>query len=379
MQILFYDLTTPVAYTDMTLQQQALRGTEATVVRVAHALSHYHRVFVAQHCRPTRENESRKGVDYISLESARELSPDVVILLRRHQALEQVVQLFPQAQHFFWMHNLPSVKLYGMRDIFIKHDIHIIAVSAFHRGMIERRLKGKWYQHILRKRNNNTNTIIPVHVIYNPVDDDLQPDDTQWNDRQLIFTSSPYKGLDLTLNAFKAVSAHFPDYEFVIASPDPLDSHILLPKQVRCIGSLPQPQLMQHIRESAFVFYPQSRRVETFGLVYAEANAVGTPVLAHHFGAASEVLSDPVQLVNGNDLHAVVEKVKQWRRERPVVQVRPAFRLSNVTQSWLKLLQPVMYRQKAAKQLLPSNAPRFSQAGATLYFSVAEVVADSKQ
>ncbi len=56
---------------------------------------------------------------------------------------------------------------------------------------------------------------------------------------------------------------------------------------------------MQHIRESLCVFYPQTQRCETFGLVYAESNAVGTPVLAHDFGAAREVLSSPDQLING--------------------------------------------------------------------------------
>src|SRR5581483_2147599 len=45
------------------------------------------------------------------------------------------------------------------------------------------------------------------------------------------------------------------------------------------------------------VFYPKFVLPETFGLVFAEASAVGTPVLTHDCGAAAEVLADPRQVL----------------------------------------------------------------------------------
>lgn len=337
MNILFYDPATPLAYTDRTLGERALRGTESTIVRIAHALSNHHHLSIAQHCRPTADNEVSNGVHYISFDTAQQLSPDIVILLRYHRLLENVALLFPHARHYFWLHNLPSRDLHYYRDCLIKHRYHLLAVSHFHRTTIEKRLAGKWYHQLLRRKALKAN--IPVSVIYNPIPDDLNPNDSSVKANQLIFTSSPYKGLAQTLKTFAAISDHFPDYELLIVSPDNIAETLTLPQRARFLGSLPPHLLAQHIRESFCVFYPQTERVETFGLVYAEANALGTPVLAHDFGAASEVLSDPCQLINGQDIAALIEKINAWRINRPKVQANPEFRLKNIVAHWLKLLE----------------------------------------
>lgn len=337
MNILFYDPATPIAYTDLTLKQSALRGTESTIVRIAHALKDYHQITIAQHCRKTIDNQSREGVDYVSFETAHDLNPDVVILLRYHRLLESVATHFPRARHFFWLHNLPSRELHKERNVLAKYDYHLIAVSHFHQQTIEKRLQGKWYQHLFRPKNKTM--MPPVHVLYNPIEDNLRADETPVNPHQLIFTSSPYKGLEQVLKQFEMVSAHFPDYELLIVSPDKLDGHFILPKRTRLLGSLAPHLLAQHIRESFCVFYPQTKRIETFGLVYAEANALGTPVLAHDFGAAREVLSDECQLVDGHSNKAILEKIMEWRQCRPLIKAKPAFRLSQVVQTWLALLE----------------------------------------
>lgn len=334
MQILFYDVTTPVAYTYFTLQQQALRGTEATVVRIAHALKAHHQVYVAQHCRQKQNDEACQGVHYISCETAQDLSPDVVVLLRQANLLSVIAKQFPQARLFFWMHNLPSCSLFAKQLLLAKYQYEIIAVSQFHRAMIEKRLQGKWYQRFFRGK---TTSSIPIHVLYNPVDDDLKPDQTPWNPNQLLFTSSPYKGLPETLKAFHLLRKHFPHYELCVTSPLDTSQHDMS-QHVRYLNDLPHHELIQQLRQSFCVFYPQTQRIETFGLVYAEANAVGTPVLAHDFGAAREVLSDASQLVDGKNFQMIIEKIKEWRENRPMLEVKSAFRLHHVTQAWLALI-----------------------------------------
>jgi glycosyltransferase involved in cell wall biosynthesis len=109
---------------------------------------------------------------------------------------------------------------------------------------------------------------------------------------------------------------------------------------LRVLGRLPQQEMLKHVRSSLCVFYPQSVHPETFGLIFAEANAVGTPVLAHDFGSAGEVLGGGEQLVDATDAAAVADKVAAWRDGgRPQVRAQPQFRASAVVAEWRRLLE----------------------------------------
>lgn len=337
MKILFYDLATPTPYDLDTLRQQGLGGTEATVVRVAHALQGYHEVYIAQHCRPRNAEQSCQTVKYLSLESAHALDPEVVVLLRHYRQSAQVAKLFPKARKFLWLHNMPSRDLYAELPNLKAHQFELLAVSRFHKGAIEKRLRGKAWLRLLTLRK--AETLPSVHVLYNPIDEHLKPDKTAWKPDQLLFMSSPQKGLEETLKVFAKVREHFPEYKLLISNPGYNLTRFELPEQAEFLGVLPHHQVIQTLRESFCVFYPQQERVETFGLVYAEANAVGTPVLAHDSGAASEVLSDGGQLVDGSDIVAILAKLKEWRAKRPVLRAREEFRLSRVLESWLELLR----------------------------------------
>lgn len=344
MEILFYDVSTPTAYDRYTPETQALGGTEATIIRIAHGLKGYHTVYVAQHCRPQTANLNCEGVHYISLETAATLSPDVVILLRQYRKIAELAELFPRARRYLWLHNMPARELYGMRELLSKHQYQIIAVSEFHREAIMRRLGGKWYHRLPTfVAPCKPFASVPIQVIYNPIDDYLQPDDTPIQKEKLLFMSSPQKGLVETLALFKQVQRYFPEYELFIANPGYNSMNLSLPPQVHFLGALPHHQIIQKLRQAFCVFYPQYVRTETFGLVYAEANAVGTPVLAHDAGAAAEVLSDKSQLINGRQFSTVLAKLAEWRQIRPMLQGNPTFRLASVIQSWLRLLEAASY------------------------------------
>lgn len=284
------------------------------------------------------------------------------MLLRQYPLCEEIGAAFPEARKFLWLHNMPSRKLYHYHAALSKYRFEVIAVSHFHQQAIIKRLRGKSLQRIFTSFKNllapNAREIseerkhyplsrvssayaqlIPVHVLYNPIDS-LMPDHTRWNPNQLIFTSSPQKGLVTTLKIFEQLRYYFSEYYLLIANPGYSNLNIKLPANAQLLGILPHHKVIQHLRESFCVFYPQQIKVETFGLVYAEANAVGTPVLAHHWGAAAEVLSDPGQLINGKNFNEVLEKIEQWRDKRPAVRGKDEFLLKSVIVNWLKLLSP---------------------------------------
>src|SRR3990167_10401246 len=122
--ILFYDFTTPFAYTGLTAFERGMGGTESTVLRIAEALANTHKVYVAEHCRSLHEEIEHNGVYYISLESAHKLrlnATDAVILIRQYKLVELVATYHPKAQLFLWMHNLAPHHLYRYAPVLAQY------------------------------------------------------------------------------------------------------------------------------------------------------------------------------------------------------------------------------------------------------------------
>src|SRR4051812_11298540 len=137
---------------------------------------------------------------------------------------------------------------------------------------------------------------------------------------------------------------------------------------VTWLGSLPPAEAIAQARTALGVFMPNLHLPETFGLVFAEANAVGTPVLTHDLGAAREVLhpANPVlpirarqrtcaglarltslrapQILSSAGLRLgafddYIELLRRWRSgDRPRIQGDARFRLSAVVDEWRALL-----------------------------------------
>jgi len=337
MHILFYDPLTPWAYSKKIFQKQSLGGTEATVLRIAEGLAPYHAISITQAYR--QEPLQEENIHYLPLEQAHGLTPDVVVLLRSHLHLLEVGKRYRNARLFFWIHNTPSNALFRHKRTLAQYHYQIIAVSHYQRELAEKKLLGKWWQRLLKDKRLTDN--IPVHILYNPIADDLQPDTTPWDKNKLLFLSSPHKGLAETLKLFQSISYHYPEYQLYLTNPGYQKMTLPLTDKVHYLGSLPHAEVIQKLRESFCVFYPQYVNPETFGLIYAEANAVGTPVLAHDFGAAREVLSDATQLIDGSNPRKILQKITAWREKRLVVRGKPEFRLQEVIKRWQALLSRV--------------------------------------
>ena len=184
---------------------------------------------------------------------------------------------------------------------------------------------------------------VKLDYVYNPIGDniDVSQKSAAYDPTKLIFFSASWKGLDIVLNSFKVVRQHIPGLRLYVASPGyqpPEQWDGSLTENVVFLGSLSHSSVLREVRSALCVFYPANKIPEAFGLVFAESNAVGTPVLAHPFGAAPEVLT-PEQLVDATDMHAVIERLRAWMSgSRPVVRANEEFRLSNVIRSWERVL-----------------------------------------
>ena len=322
--VLFIDEVTPKAYDPLVLATEALGGTEATVIRVAEGLSEQGLIVcVMQHCRSDYDDDT--GVTYRPIGDMMG-SPDYVISLRSPETLRRAKERFPRAKHYLWNHDLTVRET--AQALITQSGFTAIAVSNFHKIQMQEMLKPQGY-------GGN----FSIKVIYNPILDDLLPDQTPVDRNKLVFFSSPHKGLDYALEIFGNLRSFNPDFKLYVANPGYLPSIRTEQDQVVVLGALPHREVVAHVREALCSFLPNRVFPETFGLVFAESDAVGTPVITHHHGAAPEVVWHPYETLDCRNPKNVIDRVMSWYNgARPKVKAKKEFRLSNVIKEWIRLL-----------------------------------------
>jgi glycosyltransferase involved in cell wall biosynthesis len=258
---------------------------------------------------------------------------DHVVLIQKTRLLRRVAR-HSSARIWVWLHNyLGDEVRFGWSE-YLTHRIGIICVSRTHaqhtrdyirRFPLNRALGGIMGRGgVLHQYNPLSEACVPpAHVTRDP--------------HKLISLSSPHKGLDQVVEAFRAVHAADPAMKLYVADPGykHSDPALLDAPGIVKLGSLPQAALMEHVKDALCVFYPQRKQAETFGLVYAEANAVGTPVLAHDFGSAREILVHSNPPLDASDPALVVDTVRRWSAGgAPVVGPDGRFALETVAAQW---------------------------------------------
>lgn len=317
-------------------------GTEATVIRISSGLAQRgHSVVVAQGARQTEElGDSRLVYTNFNIGEfpVLQAEPDVVVILNTPKLLPKARKAYPKAAMYLWVHCFPGKhRKKTLNQYATETNTTILAVSN---------ILNVFVQDCLRRhpkygpRSRNGGQLAQVKTIYNPVADELAPDARPVNPNKLVFFSSPHKGLDQVLRAFSIVRKEWPELRLYLANP----GYWPMPEgysgeAVEVLGSLRHAEVIEHVREAFCVFYPQSAFRETFGLVFAEANAVGTPVITHDVGAAGEILQQKVQLVDARNPAHVAATIRKWKESgRPRVFLAERFRLRRVLAAWEALL-----------------------------------------
>jgi glycosyltransferase involved in cell wall biosynthesis len=233
----------------------------------------------------------------------------------------------------------------------------IVCVSDWQRLLLDRML-GQ-----MGLRNH-----FPTRTIYNPIDDSLVPDGTPVDRNKLVFFSAANRGLLYALDAFQELRRRMPELRLVIGNPGYKLRKTGRLDGVTDLGPQPQGRIHAEVRSALCTFFPNFVLPETFGLVFAESIAMGTPVLTHDAGAAAEVIGDreqvlaatprqrayeramravPVRLRGGPSRIAALlgmfddycDRVRAWRDGSPRrTGPDPRFRLSSVAAQWHALL-----------------------------------------
>ena len=358
MQMVIVDTVTPKPYSARTLREEPLGGTEATVVRIAEALD----ATVLQHNRSYDEGRYRQLSSIVS--------PTQVVTLREAAAALAMVERFPTARHLLLLHDLAGptrdrgIKLRTFAARLAAANVTIVCVSDFHSSEV-----------------SSTLALLPpqqrprVIRIYNPVDVSTAGV-TEVDPNKLVFFSSPHKGLDYTLSLFAHLYARCPELRLYIANPGYLPGLTRALPGVINLGPVPHHVILNHVRSAMCTLYPNYVYPETFGLALAESNALGTPVLTHPIGAASEVLNGDGQLIKVPAIRKLADsvfwrlprlrapgdailfrvgfsreyakRIDSWRSgARPVVAGRKSFAIDHVCAAWRAIGAPETFTQEA--------------------------------
>jgi hypothetical protein len=152
---LFFDPVCQEPYDSRTLRQQAMGGTEATVIRVADALD----ALVAQHNRTETYGRYRVPEKDPGIKS--------VVINRDSRAIRRVRELYPNARVYLWLHDQfkPGSKRAGWlastADLMREHAVSVVCVSDTQRHNVEAALRTMRME------------LLPTHTIYNPIEDGL--------------------------------------------------------------------------------------------------------------------------------------------------------------------------------------------------------------
>ena len=328
-RILIVDTVATKAYDGTSLQGSGLGGTEATVIKVAESLTKYYKVFVAQSAR--NQITLHKGVVYMDFDHKHvpnHLLVDVVINVRAHKILPRIRRAFPKSQMYLWMHCNPGKRLKNLGQTCIETNTTLVGVSQYHANIL--------HKYCLRYSGGQRLPRITYH--YNPVSAYRQTV-IRKNPYKLINMSSPHKGLAEVIKHFKYCRQHIPELELYIANPGYLNWQVGQDGEgIVSLGSLPQRDLHHHLQESLCLFYPQTSFAETFGLVYAEAQALSTPVLCSDIGSASEIVAESGGYVlRDTSSEKVLETLKSWLANgAPKPKAQRQFHISQVTLAWRK-------------------------------------------
>lgn len=318
----FYDAVCPSPYDFNSLGQPRFGGTEQTIIKIAEGIAATGQfdVYVGQHC---RTEASGRYLPLAELPS----NAQHVVFLRDPRSLLAGKDKFFQGKFYLWSHDLASPNLFGdtLKEV-SKAMRWNIAVSNSHKTQTYDVLQ--WMGHKER---------FPTKVAWNPIDDNLKPDGTEFDKNKLCFISSPHKGLEYALSIFERLHSINPDFKLHVTNPGYFKDAIVEQPGVVLEGSLSHDKVIALLRSSLCLFYPNTVFPETFGLVMAESDAVGTPVLTHAFGASYEVTDHPQEVMDCRDKEAVVKKVMMWYHgSRPTVRGKPQFRLKNVVNHWIR-------------------------------------------
>jgi glycosyltransferase involved in cell wall biosynthesis len=205
------------------------------------------------------------------------------------------------------------------------------ALAAVHRATFERRMVSK-AAHLIAvgpyvRDNALARARDRVTVIPPGVDADRYHSPTSPAGRNVLFAaplarSYHWKGVDVLWRAFARVRQRLPDATLtLVGGGDRLEEfrrQVPSNGAIRVLGRVDDARLLDEYRRAAVVALPSTSDAEAFGMVLAEANACGRPVVASDIGGIPDFVQHGHNgfLARPGDEHDLADKLTEvlWDR-----------------------------------------------------------------
>jgi len=331
-KIVIIDTICNKSYDSLVYGAEALGGSEATALRVAKMLSNTHAVALEQHNREAIREESHT-LRFTPLKT--EQNADIVILMRVMDYYKEAKERFPRAKFVLWMHDWATDRSFPNPEE--AKDLYKLCVSETHKNQVLDYFKYK-YNYPERLFDYK------IRYIHNLLESNL-PEIVPYNKHKLCFISSPHKGYMKTMRIFEMLREINPNFQLYVANPGYYPNGSSDVPGVVDLGQRPHASLMENIKDSLCLFYPNDIFPETFGLVAAEANAMGIPVMTYRLGALPEVISvNPNQYIKSDALDQdIINKIIYWSEgNRPFVRKNGLLSETKIKRNWERFIMEVM-------------------------------------
>lgn len=259
-----------MSFTGETLRNASLGGTESSVVLLAEALSRRgHKVTVYNNVQTDAEHE---GVLYRSVNAKNGNGTDIGIAVASPKLFAGTHYRLP----ILWLHNptnyLKQIKRGNFFPLYRAKPVAVL-LGNYHDESVSRGLP-------FRARTIIHHGVDPAFFRSSPTAAPPR--------RRAIFTSQPYRGLDMILELWPEVMKQVPDAELHVFAPKEHQANRHLQhKGVSFRGSVPRSVLATELLEARVQLIP-GHRDETYCLAAAEALASGVPVITLGTGALRE-------------------------------------------------------------------------------------------
>lgn len=179
-------------------------------------------------------------------------------------------------------------------------------------------------------------------VFWNPVNPEIKQFKKDKREDYLVWTSAYQKGIGEAIGMYKQLYDMGMTRPLKICVPEWSNRPFPFPEELKnypieFVGALPWRDCMELLSKSAGMFRP-GFFPETFGLVYAEANYLGVPVITFDVGAAREVLTENNLIIGENtdigDIKKYIDDI-----ENKSVACNEDYTIQRIGKKWLKLIE----------------------------------------